>query len=170
MASIHVCPLSKLDSVLADCGAEWVATLIGVDASASRPQSIVEDRHLVLRMSDISIARDGHVLPDELHVRALLDFVDRWDRRSPLLMHCFAGVSRSTAAAFVAACSLMPDHSETDIAQALRLASPSASPNMRIVELGDLLLGRNGRMIAAIAQVGRGVDCFEGVPFRLELD
>ena len=170
MAAIHVCPLSKLDAILADSRAEWLATLVGVDAAVARPATIAEDRHLVLRMSDISAALDGHVLPNDKHVRTLLDFVDRWDRRTPLLMHCFAGVSRSTAAAFVATCSLMPHRGESDIARALRVASFSATPNARIVELGDHLLGRNGRMIAAVAQIGRGADCFEGVPFRLEID
>ena len=43
------------------------------------------------------------------------------------------------------------------IAQALRRASPTATPNIRIVSLADRLLGRDGRMIAAIETIGRGV-------------
>jgi len=69
----------------------------------------------------------------------------------------------------VAACALNPQREELAIAQALRLASPSATPNLRIVALADRALGRGGRMTAAIEHIGRGVLAFEGDPFRLEL-
>ncbi|HEY1736047.1 MAG TPA: protein tyrosine phosphatase, partial [Methylovirgula sp.] len=36
--------------------------------------------------------------------------------------------------------------------------------------LADRILARNGRMSAAIKQIGRGADCFEAEPFVLELD
>jgi len=52
----------------------------------------------------------------------------------------------------------------------LRRASPSATPNARIVSLADRLLGRNGRMIAAIENIGQGVFTGEAAPFRLELE
>jgi predicted protein tyrosine phosphatase len=85
------------------------------------------------------------------------------------VIHCFAGVSRSTAAAYVAACALKPDGDEFAIAKALRAASPTASPNSRLVALADDALGRRGRMSEAIAAIGRGEACFEGTPFTLEL-
>jgi hypothetical protein len=47
--------------------------------------------------------------------------------------------------------------------------SPTATPNRRLVALADRRLGREGRMAAAIAAIGRGADCFEGAPFALEL-
>ena len=86
-----------------------------------------------------------------------------------MLIHCFAGVSRSTAAAYIAACALKPKRDEFAIARALRAASPTASPNTRLVALADDKLGRRGRMSEAIAEIGRGRECFEGEPFTLEL-
>ena len=59
-----------------------------------------------------------------------------------MLIHCFAGVSRSTAAAFIAACALAPNRDEATIARALRAASPTATPNARLVALADAALGR----------------------------
>ncbi len=56
------------------------------------------------------------------------------------------------------------------VAKALREASPSATPNPRLVAVADAMLGRNGRMIEAIGAIGRGADAFEGTPFRLALD
>ena len=61
-------------------------------------------------------------------------------------MHCWFGVSRSPAAAYVAACALAPDQDEAAFADsALRRAAPFATPNRRIVALGDALLAREGR-------------------------
>jgi predicted protein tyrosine phosphatase len=109
-------------------------------------------------------------MPDERHVADLLSFVRRWDRSAPLVVHCYAGISRSTASAFASVCALNPHRSEDSIAQSLRLASPTATPNIRIVSLADRLLGRSGRMVAAIETIGRGILATEGTPFRLDLE
>jgi predicted protein tyrosine phosphatase len=87
-----------------------------------------------------------------------------------MVVHCYAGISRSTAAAFAAACALNPHRDESSIAQIIRRASPTASPNALIVQLADQALGRNGRMIAAIEAIGRGEIAPEGHPFRIDLD
>jgi predicted protein tyrosine phosphatase len=80
------------------------------------------------------------------------------------------GISRSTASAFASVCALNPHRDETSIAQALRRASPTATPNIRIVSLADKLLGRQGRMIAAIENIGRGIMTTEAEPFQLDLE
>jgi predicted protein tyrosine phosphatase len=80
------------------------------------------------------------------------------------------GISRSTASAYATVCALNPRRDEAVIAQALRRASPTATPNARIVSLADRLLSRNGRMIAAIENIGRGDLSAEAVPFRLDLE
>lgn len=165
MPSIRVCPLSRLRET--GVGASHLVTLMGAGHPVERPSCIAAERHLVLSFSDIDVPLEGHVMPDEGHVRALLSFVRAWDRERPLVMHCWAGISRSTAAAFVAACALRPDEDEAAIARELRAASPSATPNRRFVALGDGLLRRDGRMIAAAAAIGRGAEAFEGRPFAL---
>jgi len=123
-----------------------------------------------LRLHDISMPLDGYIMPDEEHVADLLTFVRRWDRRAPLVVHCYAGISRSTASAFASVCALNPHRDEASVAQALRRASPTATPNIRIVSLADRLLGRDGRMVAAIETIGRGIMAEEATPFRLELE
>jgi len=107
-------------------------------------------------MDDINEHIEGYVIPAETHVGDLLRFVRAWPRKTPLVVHCFAGISRSTAGAFVAACALNPHRDETIIARALRAASPTATPNRRIVALADRMLGRNGRMVMAIEEIGPG--------------
>ena len=107
--------------------------------------------------------------PAEEHVGDLLRFVRAWDRAAPLVVHCYAGISRSTAGAFMTACALNPQRDEAGIARALRDASPTAMPNIRIVSLADRMLGRDGRMVAAIAvDRPRHGQPMRAEPFRLD--
>ncbi len=167
---IHVCSLARLHETVEETGARHVVSLIGDEATVERPSAIVPENHLWLRLHDISAPLDGYIIPDEQHVADLLNFVRGWDRRAPLVVHCYAGISRSTASAYASVCALSPRRDETSIAQALRLASPTATPNIRIVSLADRLLGRSGRMVAAIQTIGRGTFTAEAEPFRLELE
>jgi predicted protein tyrosine phosphatase len=167
---IHVCSLARLPETVERTGALHVVSLFGGEKRLERPARIAAENHLLLRLHDISSPLDGHIMAGDEHVVMLIDFVRRWDRRAPLVVHCFAGISRSTASAYASVCALNPQRDEESIAQALRHASPTATPNARIVELADHLLGRNGRMIAAIESIGRGVTAAEGTPFRLDLE
>ena len=98
-----------------------------------------------------------------------MEFAQNWDRAKPMLIHCWAGISRSTAAAYIITCLLNPERDEAEIANTLRAASPSATPNARLISVADEILGRNGRMVEAISAIGRGADAFEGTPFRMNL-
>jgi predicted protein tyrosine phosphatase len=130
----------------------------------------VAENHLLLDMDDIAEPVEGYVAPAEQHVGDLLRFVRAWDRAAPLVVHCYAGISRSTAGAFVTACALNPQRDENTIARALRDASPTAMPNIRIVSLADTMLGRDGRMITAIRAIGPGTAAYASEPFRLDLE
>ncbi|MDB5643936.1 MAG: protein tyrosine phosphatase [Hyphomicrobiales bacterium] len=169
MPRIHVCSLSRVPETVRAVGAKSLVTLINAATHVPRPPEIAPDRHLFVGLSDITEQTDGHILPESAHIAQLLTFIRRWDRAEPLVIHCYAGVSRSTAAAYIAYCALHPDADERATAQRLRALSPSATPNARLVALGDVHLRRDGRMIAAIADIGRGRDCFEGEPFALDI-
>ena len=167
---IHVCSLARLHETVADTNASHVVTLLKDIHLVQRPRAILPDRHLVLGMDDICEPLDGYVCPAEDHVTDLLDFVRGWNRGAPLVVHCYAGISRSTAGAFITACALNPQRDEATIAWSMRRASPIAMPNRRLVALADRMLGRDGRMVAAVEAIGAGIGASEGDPFRLELD
>lgn len=169
MPRIHVCPLSRIRDVTQSTGARSMVTLINPDYPVERPPEIAADRHLRLSLADIDVPVEDHVVPDARHVRELIGFARAWDRREPLLIHCYAGVSRSTAAAMIVTAALSPTRDEHDIARALREASPSATPNKLLIRHADALLSRGGRLVAAAAGIGRGADCYEGEPFAMEL-
>jgi predicted protein tyrosine phosphatase len=168
-AMIHVCSLARLHETIVTTGARHVISLLAHDANLRRPATIAAENHLWLQVDDISVPQDGFVAAQVEHVEQLITFVQRWPRESALVIHCYAGVSRSSAAAFVAACALSPESDEQAIAIALRRASPTATPNIRIVAIADQLLARQCRMVTAVQAIGAGVVAAQAEPFRLDL-
>ena len=166
---IHVCSLARLYATVEETRARHVVTLLRLGDRVQWPDHIVPKNHLILSVDDIVDAAEGYTVPAEEHVGRLIAFAGQWDRATPMVVHCFAGISRSTGAAFVAACALNPRRDENEIARAIRNASPTAQPNTRIVGVADRLLKRNGRMIAAVEALGPGEPATEGHPFRLDL-
>lgn len=166
---IHVCSLSRLYDTIDETGARHIVTLLRLTDRVQRPRHIAPENHLVLAVDDISTPVEGYSAPGEEHVARLIDFAGAWDRKTPMVVHCFAGISRSTAGAFVAACAINPDRDEREIAQAIRDASRTAQPNARIVSIADRLLKREGRMVRAIETLGPAEFAAEGIPFRLDL-
>lgn len=167
---IHVCSLARLHATVEETRARHIVTLLRLIDRVQRPQHILEENHLVLAVDDIVADQDGYTVPAEDHVNRLIAFAKNWDRAAPMVVHCFAGISRSSAAAFTAACALNPERDEAQIARAIRIASPTAQPNARIVSIADRLLKREGRMIRAVESIGPGEPAAEGHPFRIDLD
>src|SRR5690606_22827615 len=162
---IWVTPFSRLDETLRQTSAGNILSLLSVGSEPIRFDALRSDQCLHLTMHDIAEPREGLIAPSVDHVRGILEFGSRWDRQAPLLIHCYAGISRSTAAAYVIAAALQPGRNEEDLALELRRLAPSATPNPLIVAHADDLLGRSGRMQAAIRNIGRGEEAFEGTPF-----
>jgi predicted protein tyrosine phosphatase len=167
---IHVCSLAALPATVEATGAGYILTVMGNVSKVMRPPSVREENHLMISMDDITEPAEGFLAPSSEHIDRALAFVRRWDRTTPLVIHCYAGISRSTASAFMAACALNPHRDELSIARQIRLASPSAYPNRLIVTLADHALGREGRMIRALDGMGPGTMTIESQPFRVDLD
>jgi predicted protein tyrosine phosphatase len=153
-----------LEQTIAAHKPSHVMTLIAPETEAP---AVPDAQRLILKFNDIVVPQAGLILPDAKLIETILDFGTTWDHTRPLLIHCLAGISRSTAAAYITACTLTKPGAEHAIAAKLRLAAPSATPNSLMVALADDILGRAGRMRAAIQKIGRGADAFEGDPFSL---
>jgi len=167
---IHVCSLAALADTVRRVGASHVLTVMANVEQVRRPASVLAANHLKVQMDDITEQMDGFVAPCEAHVEQVLNFVRGWNRNAPLVIHCYAGISRSTASAFAAVCALNPRRDELVIARKIREASPIASPNRLIVSLADKMLGRNGRMLHALDDMGPGSMNIEGRPFCINID
>src|SRR3954454_7728774 len=167
---IHVCSLAALPETVRATGASHVLTVMANVDQVQRPVSVLPANHLKVAMDDIIEQMEGFVAPSELHIEQVLAFVRGWDRGAPLVVHCYAGISRSTASAFAAVCMLNPHRDEASIARQIRAASPIAAPNRLIVTLADKALGRDGRMLQALDEMGPGSMTVVGQPFRIDLD
>jgi predicted protein tyrosine phosphatase len=167
---IHVCSLAALPETVKATGASHIMTVMAKVDQVQRPASVLEINHLRVQVDDITEHMDGFVAPCETHIEQILNFVRSWDRHAPMVVHCFAGISRSTASAFAAACMLNPHRDEIAIARQIRAASPIAQPNRLIVSLADRALGRDGRMLRALDEMGPGSMMVEGRPFRVDLE
>ncbi|HJZ32905.1 MAG TPA: protein tyrosine phosphatase [Hyphomicrobiaceae bacterium] len=167
---LHVCPLSAVPSLVANARASHLITLLQNEVLVERPAGILPERHLRIHMHDIAEPLLGFVAPDQNHIAAIIAFAHAWAGQGPMVVHCWAGISRSTAAAYTALCSINPDVPEDLIAERLRRASPTAYPNRLMIRLADQALGRGGRMVRAVDAIGRGVVAAEARPFAIAAD
>ncbi|HEV2531706.1 hypothetical protein [Phenylobacterium sp.] len=152
--TIIVCGLADVEPLIAARRPSHMITLLDPASMIETPPGVAPHRHLKLGVNDIVEPMEAMIVPDETVVGAILAFGATWDGADPMLIHCWAGISRSTAAAFLLACARSPDVDERTIAQALRRAAPHASPNRRIVALADQLMGRGGAMVEAVEAMG----------------
>jgi predicted protein tyrosine phosphatase len=166
---IFVCPLSGVEDAIKRHRPSHLISLLDPESMIQTPNGIETGCHLQLGMNDISMPVEDMVQPAATHIEELLNFIKGWDQSQPLLVHCWAGISRSTAAAFIALCALNEGHDEEEIAMLIRQEGDHAFPNRLMVRIADDLLNRNGRMCAAIEAMGPARATWEGKLFSLPI-
>jgi len=170
MTAIVVCPLGSIAELAVRHKASHMISLMAEKHEFHRPGIIAADRHLTLKMNDIAFAGTGDLIaPGEAHVEQLIDFALQWDRTAPIVIHCWMGVSRSPAAAVIASLAVDPEEDDFALANRLRAVAPHATPNSRLIELGDRFLKREGRLVAAVKSIGRGAETDGRASFILPL-
>lgn len=169
--TIVVAPLPRIAEMAVRNRCSEMISLVAPKQGFHRPAVIDPDRHLLIGVNDIAFAGTGAlVAPQEQHIEAIIAFARSWDRSAPLLIHCMMGVSRSPAAALIAALAVAADQDDEALALRLRAASRQATPNSRIVALGDALLSRGGRLVQATKKIGRGADYAGDQPFAFSVE
>ncbi len=147
-----------------ELGATHILSLLGVEGAPRTPAGIDPARHLHIEVDDVPASYAGDIAPTLEHVRELLDFARSWNRQGAMIVHCYAGVSRSTAAALSILCQYNPGR-EMAAAQALRRVAPHARPNRRIIAIADRVLRSENRLVQAVDAIGPG--SYEGGPTPL---
>lgn len=112
----------------------------------------------VLRFHDVVEPTPGQVLPQREHVEEILAFgvslkETAAENGAHLLVHCHAGISRSTAAMATLLAQLAPERPADDILAQIVEIRPKAWPNLRIIESADGLLGRQGTLVSAVGRL-----------------
>jgi predicted protein tyrosine phosphatase len=169
--AILVCALSRVPQLVSSRRPSHVVSLLDPRTTFPALDDHRDGRHLQMTLHDIDAPIEGHTHPEAEHIREIIAFVSRWPKADPILIHCYAGISRSSATAFITACVHNPRADEEEIAWTLRRASANAAPNRRIIALADAELGRGGRMVRAVAAIGpaaaRWPDITENTPFEI---
>jgi predicted protein tyrosine phosphatase len=150
---IYVCSLREMPEHVRTLRPHRLISLMAAQEQPPTPPGLTRDRHLRIEIDDVCGPCPGAVVPCAAHINALLERLDGWSGEPPILIHCVAGVSRSTAAALITAASRAAGR-ELELAQALRQAAPHAQPNSLMITLGDAILGCGGRLIAAVRRMG----------------
>ena len=169
MSMILVTPLSAIEGTIRRYRPSHMVTLLSPEHMIETPEGVMPEFHLRLAVNDVADPAFGDMPPDAHHIEKLIGFGRGWPGEAPMLVHCWAGVSRSTAAAYILLCDRFGAGCEDEVATALRLRAPHAFPNALMVRLADRALARRGRMIEAIEALGRGCIVAEGECVELPL-
>ncbi len=154
---ITVCGLEELEGHGA-LGATHVLSIL--DHTYPVPEAFGqygEHERLELRFDDIVDDRPGAVMPQPADVEQILAFGRKLaaEPGASLLVHCHAGISRSTAAMVLILAQAMPGTSAESVVGMVHSIREKAWPNIRIIELGDAMLGRGGSLVAAATALHR---------------
>ena len=163
--TLIVCGLAEVPAIIAARAPSHMITLLDAASMIETPAGLPPDHHLRLSVNDIAEPAEGLILPSADLVHRLLAFGRAWDARTPMIVHCWAGISRSSASAFILACDRNPGADEHLIAMRMRRAAKHAYPNRKIIALADDILGRRGRMVDAVEAMGDYEYSGYGVPF-----
>ena len=152
-SALTVCGLDELDR---HSGRGVTHVLSILDPGWPEPEAFQGfDPHFraTLRFHDAIEPDPGVVLPQKSDVDAILTFGRDAGDVSHLLIHCHAGISRSTAAMLMILAQAHPREMEDAIVDQLLEIRPQAWPNSRMIGFADELLGRDGRLSAAVARI-----------------
>jgi predicted protein tyrosine phosphatase len=157
-----------LEELAAHCRRDVTHALSLLDPGWPEPEALgvfALERRLKLHFHDVIEEQQGWVAPERCDVELLLAFARDLARfrgepgdepMSPhLVVHCHAGVSRSTAAAILILAQRDPDLPAREVVGRVIRLRPRAWPNLRMIEFGDALLGREGEIVAAVRSLYR---------------
>jgi len=150
--TICICAWQDVEHHVADLSASHLISLLGVEGRADTPPGITPENHLNLDIDDIDYELSGYRSPQPGDVARIIEFGAAWDARGALVVHCFAGISRSSAAAMTLLCQHNPGR-EQELADLLRAQSAHVRPNPLMIEFADELLHCQGRLVAAAASM-----------------
>ena len=148
---IHICSLEavkEMDTSIYD----GIITI--EDSNIENPFRVRsgETQQLILRFDDISTPIDDLIVPQDIHIERALKFAQLIDDGS-LLIHCHAGISRSSAIALAIIADKLGVGNEEEAVKTLEFINPNCRPNRLLVKMTDEILERNGKLYNKVFEV-----------------
>lgn len=115
-----------------------------------------DENHIVIPVHDIDQKMEGWIYPDENHIREVLRFTQDIKEDDKVLVHCHAGVSRSTAMAI----GILIQHGMTaqEAVDYVFEIRECAWPNGLIIEILDKELNQNGELSKVVGEAKKRIN------------
>ncbi|MGD0473764.1 MAG: protein-tyrosine-phosphatase [Candidatus Velthaea sp.] len=146
----HICGIEELHAAPLDTARRVISIL---DPNAALPRELANLRAdlLVLRFDDVIVAGGDYRAPERDDIERLLAFDRGHLDGDTLVLHCTAGISRSTAAFAILAAQRQPG-AEADAFAQLRAIRARAWPNSLMIALADDILDLRGRLVSELRE------------------
>lgn len=147
LVPIHICSLEAVREI-------DVSVYDGIitieDTHIEEPFRVDSDgpEQLILSFDDISVPMEGYLEPEKKHIHAALRFGYKIAKQTggSILIHCHAGISRSSALALAIIAQRLGEGKEEEAVHQLEMINPNCRPNKSLVWMTDEILGRNSRL------------------------
>lgn len=141
-----------LEAALREFNPDKLVSLMDPPCDVSTPSCLELSNHLRLAMHDIALPIPFATRPERVHIERLLEFGRGWTPPERVIVHCAAGVSRSSAAIILLLTQKNPGR-EIEVVTHVRDRAHHIVPNRRIIALGDAALHCEGRLIDAVTRM-----------------
>jgi predicted protein tyrosine phosphatase len=99
-------------------------------------------QRLERQFDDVSYPNQYYMAPTREDVEAILEFAKSFNDESRVLVHCVAGISRSTAAASLVMMQAHPNMTAAEVFTEIVRIRPQAVPNILMLKHGGHILDR----------------------------
>jgi len=155
---IIVCSLKDLETVCESIKPTHLISVIDPGYAPETPKGI--NYHLKLGFDDIvDVSPDNQIFrlnneqipqlpPNKDHTNKIIVFANSWNQNSPVLIHCWCGVSRSMATATYFMCRADSSNIDRNI-RYIRSIAPHANPNKTLIDLFENSLNLDNKISSA---------------------
>jgi predicted protein tyrosine phosphatase len=157
---IIVCALKDLKTVCESVNPSHVISVIDPGYAPDTPTGV--NQHLKLGFDDIiDVSPNNQIFrlnadevpqlpPNSNHTESIIKFSDSWNKKTPIVIHCWCGISRSMASATYLMCKEDTSNIDRNI-RYIRSIAPHANPNKVLIKLFEDFLKVNNQITTAFA-------------------